>query len=392
VTHPEISLEDLTWLASADGEAAIAVAHQSSQPLHTKIAAARKLFGAARASLTVGQIELRLRAQKKFGDWSDRLIWTETLLQQSTDRDVAAYKATRFGVNDLVLDLCCGAGGDFFALAARGSCIGYDLSPAAAFLARENAKRLGLHADTVCAEASTAPITEANAWHIDPDRRASDSRTSKLEFASPSASVIRELLAKNPNACIKSAPADRECELASDETEMEWIGSRGECRQLAIWCGSLARHPGKRVATIVEHADHSVVGEPHAPIEFAESIGAYIHEPHNAVLGAELENVLANSQQAKRLDSNAAYFSSEIPSTHPALLSYQVHDALPFDVKTLKQWIRAKSIGTVEIKKRGVLIDPAKLRKQLAPEGDNNATLLLTPHAGRVLALHVERV
>lgn len=391
MTHPEISLDDLAWLASDEGEKAIDSARQSSRPLHLEIAAARKQFGAARASLAVGQVELREKARKKFGDWADRLIWSETLLQQATDRDVAAYKAARFGAGEAVFDLCCGAGGDLFALAARGPCVGYDVSPAAAFLARENAGRLGLNAKTICADAASAPIADAKAWHIDPDRRASDSRTSQLEFASPSASVIRAMLAVNPDACIKSAPADRDCELAGADAEMEWIGSRGECRQLAIWGGALARLPGQRVATVVEHCQYPVIGRPHEAIEIAAAIGAVIHEPHNAVLGAELENALANSVGARRVDPGAAYFFSETPSPHPALTSYWVREAFPFDVKTLKQWLRARNVGTVEIKKRGVLVDPAKLRKLLAPRGEQRAILLLTPHAGRVLALAVER-
>jgi hypothetical protein len=173
---------------------------------------------------------------------------------------------------------------------------------------------------------------------------------------------------------------------------MEWIGSRGECRQLAIWSGELARHPGKRVATVVEFPDFPVIGEPHAPIEYALAIGSFIHEPHHAVLGAELENALAVSVGVERVDPKAAYFFSETSCPHPALTSYRVLDLMPFDLKTLKQWVRTKGVGTVEIKKRGVLVDPAKLRKQLVLRGDRAATLLLTPYGGRVLALVVERV
>jgi THUMP domain-like/Methyltransferase domain len=392
VSQSEISIDDLTWLASAEGDRAVAAAQQSTRPLHLELAAARKQFGAARASLAIGQVELRKRAEKKFGDWADRLIWTETLLEQATDRDIANYKAARFASRDKVIDLCCGAGGDLFALAAHSQVTGYDRSSVALVLAKENASRLGLTVQTVCEEASQAPLTEASAWHIDPDRRASAGRTSRLEFASPSVSDVRKMLKANPHAGIKSAPADRECELANSEAEMEWIGSRGECRQLVIWSGDLARHPGKRVATVVEQFESQVVGEPHALIEIAESLGRFILEPHNVVLGAELENALANSVGAKRVDSNAAYFSSETLSPHPALSSYRVLETLPFDLKTLKQWVRTHRIGVVEIKKRGVLVDPAKLRKMLPLQGDKSTTLLLTPHLGRVLALIVERI
>jgi SAM-dependent methyltransferase len=391
VSQPEISIDDLAWLASTEGERAIIAARDSSRPLHLELASLRKSFGAARASLAISQVELRKRAAKKFGDWSEQLLWTEQLLEQATDREIAAYKATRLPEGGKIFDLCCGAGGDLFSLGARGQVTGFDRSAIALFLAQENARRLGLNVETVCADAQAAAIGDVDAWHIDPDRRASTARTSQLEFASPDAQTICAMLSANPNAAIKTAPADRQCELASPETEMEWIGSRGECRQLVIWSGNLAQHTGQRVATLAEHSGHPIIGIPHEPIEYAESIGPFLHEPHNAVLGAELENTLANSQGGKRIDPKAAYFTSETMSTHPALESYRVLETLPFDLKTLKQWIRARNIGIVEIKKRGVLVDPAKLRKQLSLSGDNTATLLLTPHHGRVLALIASR-
>jgi len=44
-------------------------------------------------------------------------------------------------------------------------------------------------------------------------------------------------------------------------------------------------------------------------------------------------------------------------------------------------------VGTVEIKKRGVDVDPARLRKQLKLSGDGAATVILTRIAGRHSAL-----
>lgn len=387
----ENSIADWEWLASEEGEGAIAEARASTKPLHLELVELRKRFGAARAHLVVAQGELRKKAARKFGDWADRLIWNEKLLEQATDRDIAEYKAKRFPAGGKLLDLCCGAGGDLFALAERGAATGYDRSPAAALLAEVNAKRLGREAKVVCGDAQDAPLEEAEAWHIDPDRRSGSERTSQLAFASPDAATLRRMLESNPHAAIKTAPADRKCELASEGMELEWIGSRGECRQLVLWSGKLARHPGKRTATVVEHPDFTVVGEAHAPIEYAERIGTFLHEPHNAMLGAELENALAASIGATRVDPMAAYFTSETSSLHPALESYRVLESMPFDRKGLKQWVRERKIGVLEIKKRGAAIDPAALRKQLAPKGDGAATLILTPHRGKVWALVVER-
>ena len=49
-------------------------------------------------------------------------------------------------------------------------------------------------------------------------------------------------------------------------------------------------------------------------------------------------------------------------------------------------------IGQLEIKKRGVDIDPEKLRRELKLRGDNAATLLITRVAGRPTAILAQRV
>ncbi|WP_454226790.1 THUMP-like domain-containing protein [Propioniciclava flava] len=41
--------------------------------------------------------------------------------------------------------------------------------------------------------------------------------------------------------------------------------------------------------------------------------------------------------------------------------------------------MRERRIGTLEIKKRGLEVDPAALRKRLKPSGRAAATLVLTP-------------
>jgi len=54
--------------------------------------------------------------------------------------------------------------------------------------------------------------------------------------------------------------------------------------------------------------------------------------------------------------------------------------------------LRARGIGQLEIKKRGVRIEPQELRKQLRVEGDAAATLIITPHAGKTIAVIARRV
>ncbi len=56
-------------------------------------------------------------------------------------------------------------------------------------------------------------------------------------------------------------------------------------------------------------------------------------------------------------------------------------------MKRLKALLRERRIGRLEVKKRGVDIEPAELRRKLKCPGDVRATLIVTPHGGNVLAI-----
>ena len=51
---------------------------------------------------------------------------------------------------------------------------------------------------------------------------------------------------------------------------------------------------------------------------------------------------------------------------------------MDYDIAGLRSYVKQHRIGTLEIKKRAVDIDPAALRKQLRPKGPHHATLILT--------------
>jgi hypothetical protein len=71
--------------------------------------------------------------------------------------------------------------------------------------------------------------------------------------------------------------------------------------------------------------------------------------------------------------------------------AFRVVERFPIDVKTLKRELGARDIGTLEVKKRGVDIDPAAFRHKLGLRGSNAATLILTRVAGERVALLAER-
>ncbi len=88
---------------------------------------------------------------------------------------------------------------------------------------------------------------------------------------------------------------------------------------------------------------------------------------------------------------HVAYLTGDTWSGSPFATGYEVLAVLPYDVRTLRRWVAAHDVGTLEIKKRGVDVDPAALRRRLRPTGAAHATWLLTPTTEGTKTLVVTR-
>jgi hypothetical protein len=117
-----------------------------------------------------------------------------------------------------------------------------------------------------------------------------------------------------------------------------------------------------------------------------------VFEPDAAVLAANLEGVLAAEHGLATIAPTVAYWTGERPIRDPALACFQVFEVLPFRIKTVKNVLRARNIGRLEIKKRNVNLDPDVARRELELRGDETATLLVAPIAKHVTAILARRV
>ncbi len=364
----------------------------------------RTALPAERARLVVQQAELRRRAAEKFTR-ADRMFFTPLGLEQSTDQWIAEYKAGRLAESSPsdgeLADLCCGIGGDFLAMAARGPVAGVERDPAIAIFAEANrAVCAGIHrgpnsGQVKVAEVAAFDMSPFAAWHMDPDRRPDGRRTTKVAFHEPPPEVIEGLLAAAPNAAIKLAPAAAMPDDWASRAELEWISRRRECRQLVAWFGSLTRRPGIRRATMLDsegRVKRTLCGEPNSKAPIAAKIGCYVFEPDAAVLAAKLAGSLAAEHQLSTVAADVSYFTGDQPLADPALAGFEVLELLPLRPKTLKGWLAHRGIGRLEIKKRGLDIDPNQLGRQLQVPGDNAAVLLITRISGRPLVIAAQRI
>ena len=387
------SLDDYRWLTGDDAGGILQQLAASAHDPLREAARLRKELSASRVHLLLQQIELRRRARAKFAA-ADRMFFTPVGLEQATDEWVAAYKARRYqAAGTPVFDLCCGIGGDLVALAGPNRAIGVDRNRVAALLAKANAPA---QAEVVVGDVADLPDVPA-VWHIDPDRRPGDRRTTRAESYQPGPAVIDRLLNSNEGGAVKLAPAAVLPERWTSDAELEWISRAGECRQLVAWFGHLATNCGTRRATIVFGHDRppqfrTLVGDPGVTPTAAARPGRFLAEPDAAVLAAGLVGALAQQHGLAAIAPGTVYLTGDQAVLDPALACFEVTEILPFDVRRLKAHLRERGIGRLEIKKRGVDIDPVRLRHQLRVPGDEMATLFLARRGRSVSALLANRV
>jgi ribosomal protein L22 len=101
------------------------------------------------------------------------------------------------------------------------------------------------------------------------------------------------------------------------------------------------------------------------------------------VVGAQLGAAL--------LDPKLAYLTADQLVGTPYATAFRVLEVLPYKEKVLRRWVKDHQIGTLEIKKRGLEVDPAELRHRLRPRGDLRATFILSRTVAGARVIVAER-
>ncbi|WP_460774503.1 class I SAM-dependent methyltransferase [Microbacterium sp. GXF7504] len=335
----------------------------------------------------VGQARLRTRARAKFGELADRMLFTRAGLEQATRLEVAALHASRFRNAGLatVADLGCGLGGDALGFAGLGMrVLAVDADEITAALAAYNLAPYD--AEVRHSRAEEVDLSSVDGLWLDPARRTAghgetkrvgaDEYTPSLDWAFATADRIPTGIKLGPAFDRDAIPAD---------AEAQWIGVDGSTIELVLWSGSLRRDGVRRAALVIRAgAAHELTAPADAEDEPVRGLGAFLHEPDGAVIRARLIGDVARALDAGMLAPGIAYLTSDAALTSPFVQSFQVREELPTDVKGLGKALRARGIGRLEIKKRGVDVDPAQLRPKLKLAGPEEATLILTrTEAGR---------
>jgi SAM-dependent methyltransferase len=371
------------WKASDDVVSSVAALRKKGHP-------------AERVSAVLTQARLRARAEGKFGEFASRMLFTEAGLEQATRLGVAARHADRFRSAGLrsVADLGCGIGGDALAFAAldidvlavdrdevTAAVASYNLSPWPSSRVRQS-------------DAETTDLSDVDGVYLDPARRTSGhSATKRIADPadwSPSLDVAFGFAERLPTGVKLGPGIDRD--LLPADAECQWISVDRDVVEAGVWFGPLARTGVGRSALVISASGAAELTAPADSEDVdVDDLGEWIHEPDGAVIRARLIGDLARSMGARMISRDIAWLSTDERVETPFAQGFRVLETFPLDERTLKRELRSRGIGRLEIKKRGVDVDPATFRKRLSLQGTGSATLVLTRVAGRHTALLCER-
>jgi hypothetical protein len=344
------------------------------------------------------QIKLRRRAKAKFGEFADRMFFTEEGLEQASRLKVAAIHAGRFRDQKLtsIADLGCGIGAETLAFASLDiNVTAYELDEVTAAIATYNLAGFE-NVKVEHADVTEVSLDSFDGLFIDPARRdLKDSTTNinkrkyDINDFSPSFDFVLEAAKLKPTI-VKLGPGLDHKDIPED-AEAVWVSDDGDLVELTLYFGVLRRKEVKRAALLLS---------PNGTFEITSSqservdaplgeLGKYLYEPDAAVIRSHLVGDLAIELGLNIFSSEIAYLSGNEEHSSPWLKGYEVLENLVFDRKKLKAYLREKKIGTLEIKKRGADITPEQLRRELDPKGPESATLIVTRVEGahRVLVV-----
>ena len=382
-----MDLEAFRWLLTDDGQALLERAGALAGDELPTQAELRRSASAEQVAAALTQVDLRRRGESKFGAKASRMYFTPDGLEQATRAAVAEHRAARlttFGAKTLI-DLGCGVGGDLLASSAAGLTVaGVDLDPVSVAVAEANLAALELPGAVAVADATRVDVTPFDVAFADPARRSASGRTFRADDWQPPWSFVERLLAGD--ACVKVAPGIPHS-LVPPGVEAEWVSDDGEVKEAALWSGRLASTV--RRATVIGGGGLATLTEDDDPGAEVRAVGEFLYEPDGAVIRAGLVTAVAHGVEGGLLDHHIAYVTSDRSFRTPFARGYQVLEELPYREKQLRAALRARGVGKLTIKKRGVDVVPEELRKRLALNGEADATIVLTRVDGRGTALLV---
>lgn len=371
----------MRFLRSTAGVSAVeAVADLPLTPASylSDVAKARKLVG-ENVGPVLETVLLRRRAVSKV-DSPDDWLFTDTALQQATPMPVARHRATRFAGRD-VHDVTCSVGVDLAALGEVATrCVGSDLDEVRLAMAAHNTPVPLVRADAV------RPVSRGTAVFVDPARRdaAGRRRWRAADFVPPLDALADAY--RDRDLAVKCAPGMDFAELPWTG-EVELVSLDGQVREACLWTGTFAG-PARRATVLRTSGTQWTVTSDDPDDCPVREAGEWLIDPDGAIVRAGLVRQYAATLGYGQLDEHIAYLTGD--KKPDGVRAFQVLEHGHYSEKSLRQTLRRRGVGKLEILVRGLDIDPNTLRPRLKLSGRETATVVLT-RVGRTPTAYVCR-
>ena len=371
---------DVAFLTTAAGRAAVESFAPSGDRL-ADVAAARRRVGDEHAAALLETALLRARAR---GRLPDGWLWTADALEQATALPVAEHRARRLAAvaaGRTVHDVTCSVGVEVATLSAvLDRVVGSDLDPVRLAMARANLPGARLvRADAL------APVTRDSILVADPARRTASGRRVRrpAEMAPPLDQLCQQCgLAgtqrhrRRHDLVVSTAPG-LDFGLVPWAREVELVSLDGRVREAALWSAGLVPDDApRRRATVLRTAGEGYeltdLDDDTCPVV---DVDAWLVDPDGAVVRAGLVRHYAARHGLAQLDPHLAYLTGPRPPSGSH--AFRVLEHGPYGEKALRQTLRRREVGRVEILVRGLDVEPDRLRPRLKLRGENAATVVL---------------
>lgn len=377
-----MDLESFNLLFTKDGQTALAAAVRLQPEERDFLRHFQNLEKQYPSSLAKAALEtaiLRKEAEKKFSR-ADAVFLTREALEQASPYAVSQHRCERYRVFELLLDLGCSIGSDTINMGRIAHTIGVDNDQLRLALAGANAVALDLSAQIDFIQADlTNPLpfkgSDSCGLFFDPARRIEGRRIYSVENYQPSLRIISEWLKSFPALGVKISPGVNKSEIDDFDAELEFVSLDGELKEALLWFGPLKTAARRATVLPGPHTLYSDIQSGQLPTSEPR---AFIYEPDAAVIRAGLVSDLGEQLGAFQLDPDIAYLTADQEAQTPFARIWEIEDWLPFNIKRLREYLRARNVGEITVKKRGSPIQPEALIQMLRLRGTLQRVLFLT--------------
>ncbi|MCL2482778.1 MAG: SAM-dependent methyltransferase [Propionibacteriaceae bacterium] len=422
------------WLVSQDAVAGIELAQSIEDPSSVHAGeVVRRHLTAERAAAVLNLETLRRKGRGKLGDLAGGLFFTREGLEQATRWDVARWRARQLVASGVrqVIDAGCGLGIDALAAHQAGLAVsGIEADPATAIMAEANIRAgtrdipvqcpdsgpgtpepEGSDHDHVSPHILTARIEDldltdwladpSTAIFLDPSRRTVRGRSWDVADLSPSWEFVFSVITRSQGVVVVKLAPGFPRRLLPEDADVTWVSHRGDMVETTVWsspasCGTrqavvLSPNPPIQSRSAVASLPTATFAVPSLdqygesylaagePAPAPDRVGAFIYEPDPAVIRAEAVGRLARMTRTHPVAESIAYLTGDEWVPTQFATGFEVVEKFGFSEKALRAWVRKNEIGSLEIKTRGLNIDPAVLRRSLHLKGKNSTVVILTP-------------